>query len=259
MSVAVVTGAGRGFGLEIARRLHARGDTVLMTDVDQPAVDAAAAQVGERAHGMAADARDPAAHRAVAARARELGTLHTWVNNAGVARTMKAWEHPDADVDLMVDVNLRGTIHGSRAAIEAMRRSGGHILNLASMSSFGSVPGLAVYAATKAGVLNFTTSLQGDLDRAGIPIRVHALCPDAADTQMVRDVRDQPDSAILFSGGSLLGADRVADEALRLLEGRRLVRAFPAYRAALIKSASFTPRAALRIMDGLAKVGERRR
>jgi short-subunit dehydrogenase len=208
---------------------------------------------------MAADARDPEAHRAVAARARELGSLHTWVNNAGVVRTTKAWEHPDADVDLMVDVNLRGLIHGSRAAVEAMRESGGHILNLASMSSFGAIPGLAVYAATKAGVLNFTTSLQGDLDRAGIPIRVHALCPDAADTPMVQEVRGEPDSAILFSGGSLLDADRVADEAMGLLEGRRLVRAFPAYRAALIKSASFTPRAGLRITHLLARVGERRR
>ena len=58
---------------------------------------------------------------------------------------------------------------------------GGQILILASMSSFGPVPGIGVYAATKAGVLGFTTSMQGDLDVAGIPIRVHALCPDAAD------------------------------------------------------------------------------
>lgn len=260
MSVAVITGAGRGFGLEIARRLHARGDTVLLTDIDVAGVEAAAASLGERAHGMAADARDPDAHRAVAARAAGLGRLAVWVNNAGVVETVKVWEHTDAAVARTLDVNVLGVIAGSRAAIEAMRGTGGgHILNLSSMSAFGPVPGLAVYAASKAAVLSFSMSLQGDLDEAGIPIRVHALCPDAADTQMVRDVEHEPDAAILFSGVSLLTADRVADAALALLDGRRIVRAVPAYRAALARFGALAPVAGLKVTHVLSRIGDRHR
>ena len=61
------------------------------------------------------------------------------------------------------------------------------------------MPGLAVYAATKHGVLGFTTSLQGDLELAGIPITVHAVCPDGADTDMVHERDGDEDSAIIWS------------------------------------------------------------
>jgi short-subunit dehydrogenase len=76
-----------------------------------------------------------------------------------------------------------------------MRSSPGrnrHIINVASLSSFGPVPGLALYAATKHAVLGFTGSLQGDLLDAGLPITVHALCPDAADTPLLREHDHEP-------------------------------------------------------------------
>ncbi len=258
--VAVVTGAARGFGLEIARRLIQRGQIVLITDLDEVAVRRAVEQLGPRAHGRAADASDPADQRETAAAAVQLGRLTTWVNNAGVARAAKVWEHTDAEVDLTVNVNLLGVIHGSRAAIEVMRESGGgHILNIASMSSFGPVPGLGVYAATKAGVLSITGSLQGDLDLAKIPIRMHALCPDAADTAMVQDVRGEQDAAILFSGTSLLDAGKVADIAVGLLDGRRIVKTVPVYRGLLTRCSAFVPTVALKILALLRRVGERRR
>lgn len=259
-TVAVVTGGARGFGLEIARRLVARGHTVLVTDLAADAVDAAVAQLGPRAHGRVADAADAGAQRETAQAAAALGRLAVWVNNAGVARAAKLWEHPDAEVELTVRVNLLGLLHGMRAAIEVMRENGGgHILNIASMSSFGPVPGLGVYAATKAAVLSITTSTQGDLDLDGIPIRVHALCPDAADTAMVRDVQHEPDAAILFSGGTLLDAGKVADAAVELLDGRRIVRTMPAYRAAIVRCSALVPTAGLKAMGAMRRIGERRR
>ena len=84
-----------------------------------------------------------------------------------------------------------------------MRPPGGDIVNMASMSSFGPVPGLAVYGATKHAVLGFTESLQGDLDDSGIPIRTHAICPDAVDTGMVRERQADEESAIIFSAPAL--------------------------------------------------------
>ena len=257
---AVVTGAARGIGLEIARRLVDRGHFVVMADLDGAAVDAAAASLGaERAAGIAADVRDPDAHRRVAAAAVERAPLSVWVNNAGVAPAAKAWEHADAEVARTVEVNLLGMIYGSRAAVDAMGARGGQILNIASLAGLGPVPGLAVYAATKAGVVSFTVGLQGDLDLAGVPVRVHALCPDAADTRMVHDISGSPDSALLFSGGGLLDPGRVADEAVAMLDGRRLVRALPGWRAAIVRGGAAVPTAGLKVLRGLRWYGERRR
>lgn len=256
-TVAVVTGAARGFGREIARRLVARGHRVVITDLDAAAVDTAAAELG--ATGIVADARLAADHDRVAAEAAGLGTVGVWVNNAGVLRAGKVWEQDAADIALMVDANLNGVIHGSRAAIGVLRERGGHLLNIASMSAHGPVPGLAVYAATKSAVLNFSVSLQGDLDLEGIAVRVHALCPDAADTTMVRAEQGSRDTAILHSQKALLTPDAVADAAVAMLDGDRLVRSLPAYRAALARTGAVLPRVGLPVLARMRAQGERRR
>ena len=261
MASAVVTGAGRGIGREVARGLAARGYDVLVTDVDEAGARATAEAIGDRARAMAQDVRDPESHRAVAGAAAERGPLAVWVNNAGVLRTEKAWEHSDDDVRMMVEANLLGVLWGSRAAIEAMRgQGGGHVINLASMSAFGPVPGLAVYGATKHAVLGFTESLQGDLDEAGIPIRMHAVCPDGVDTRMVRDRAADPEAAIIFSGGKdLLTAAEVADAIVGLLESDALVLTIPRGRAALARFAGRYPRIGLRLLRVFRRIGERNR
>ena len=256
---AVVTGAARGFGLEIARRLVDRGHDVVMADIDGDAVAAAASSLGDRATGMAADVRDPDAHRRVAAAASRQAPLSVWVNNAGVALPAKAWEHPDADLRRTVEVNLLGMMYGSRAAVEAMGARGGQILNIASLAGLGPVPGLAAYAATKAGVVSFAVGLQGDLDVAGLPVRVHVLCPDAADTHMVRDVVHEPDAALLFSAGGLLEPARVADRAVAMLDSRRLLATMPVWRAAIVRFGATVPSAGLKLLRALRWYGDRQR
>lgn len=257
MSAAVVTGAGRGIGREVARRLVARGLAVLVTDVDEASAQATRAEVGA-AEAMALDVRDPAAHRAAAARAAGLGTLTVWVNNAGVLRTNKAWEHPDDDVRLMVEANLLGVMWGSRAAVEAMPGAG-DVINLASMSSFAHAPGLAVYAATKHGVLGFTTGLQGDLHGAGRPIRMHAVCPDTVETGMVRERVADPESSIVFSAPTVLAPEQVAEAAVGLLDSDQLVLTLPRSRAAMLHAFAPFPRLALRVTPLFRRVGERER
>ena len=167
MDVAVVTGAGRGMGREIARLLAARGHGVVATDVNPEGAAETAELLGDQVWPLAVDVRDPEAHRAAAVAAGERGTLKAWFNNAGILRTDKAWAHSDDEVRAVVEANLLGVIWGSRTAVEAMRSTGGHIVNMASMSSFGPVPGLAVYGATKHAVLGFSGSLQGDLQQEG--------------------------------------------------------------------------------------------
>jgi len=262
MATAVVTGAARGMGREVAIRLARRGYDVLVTDVNEAGAQETADAIGERAWAMAQDVRDVASHRAVAQAAAERGPVEVWVNNAGVMRTVKCWEQPDDEVRLECEVNLMGVIWGSRAAVDAIRASGArnaHIVNLASMSALLPVPGLAVYAATKHAVLGFTTSLQGDLYDAGIPITVHAVCPDGADTQLVRQHDEEEEAAIIWSGGGLLSVDEVADHVVGLLDGKRLVHVIPRWRGWAARANAMSGRVGLRAAPLLRRVGARAR
>lgn len=261
-ATAVVTGAGRGFGREIARRLAGRGYAVLVTDVDAGAARATADEIGGGAWSLALDVRDPDAHRAAAKDAAERGRLDVWVNNAGVMRTVKSWEHSDDDIRLMNDVNFYGVVWGSRAAVDAMRAAPGgdkHVINIGSLSSLTPVPGLAVYGATKHGVLGFSQSLQGDLMLDDIPITVHCVCPDSADTALVRNEADKKDSAIIWSAPKMLSPQEVADRTVALLDGKRLVEAIPRWRGWQARSAAMMGRTGLRSAKMMHRRGEKKR
>ncbi|HEU4728360.1 MAG TPA: SDR family oxidoreductase [Kofleriaceae bacterium] len=252
-TIAVVTGAGRGLGRKIADRLAARGHHVLATDIDAAAAQATATAVGGTA--VAQDVRDPESHRQVARMASELGELVVWVNNAGVLAVGDAWEMADAAVQRMVEVNLLGVIWGCHAAIPRMTR--GQILNIASISSLVPAPGLAIYDATKHGVLGYSLSVAGELQRVKRPITISALCPDAFASDMTGAVASDPAAALLFSAGKLLTLDAVADAAIDLVDHPRPIRTLPASRAALIHLLRPFPSLALRLLDQLAKLGRK--
>ena len=239
--------------------LVARGLEVLVTDVDEAAAGETASELGPRAWSMAQDVRDPASHRAVAAAAAERGPLETWVNNAGVLRTQKAWEHPEDDVRMLVEVNLLGVLWGSRAAVEAMRPHRGDIVNMASMSAFGAVPGLAVYGATKHAVRAFTESLQGDLDDARIPIRTHAICPDGVDTGMVRERQGDADAAIIFSAPRLLKPEEIAAAVGSVIGKRKPLVSIPRSRMVLTRTMALFPQLSLRLLPAFKRMGEKKR
>ena len=229
--VAVVTGAGRGFGREIARGLAGRGYTVLATDVDAEAAAATADEVG--GFSMQLDVRDPEAHRAAARAAAERGPLEVWVNNAGVMRTVKAWEHSDDEVRLHVRREPDGRDLGLARRGRGDARRPGARTGTSSTSRrcrrSAPVPGLAVYAATKHAVLGFTGSLQGDLDwTPASRSRCTRVCPDGADTQLLREQRHEPEAAIIWSGPRLLTAEEVAEHAVALLDSKKLVLRDPA-------------------------------
>jgi len=261
VETAVVTGAGRGIGREAARLLAQRGLAVLCTDVDAVAARATAEAIGGDAWAMQLDVRDPGANREAARQAGERGRLEVWFSSAGVLRTEKAWDHSDDEVRLMVEANLLGVIWGARAALEVMRDDpvGCHIVNMASMSSFGPAPGLAVYGASKHAVLGFTSSLQGDLATSDIPIRVHAVCPDTVDTGMMRENVDSPEYAVGFTGLRVLTPEEVAAKAVALIDGDRIVLSIPGWRAALARFTGIFPRAAVPMAGAFKRAGERKR
>lgn len=249
--VAVVTGAGRGLGRKIAERLARRGYHVVVTDLDEAAVRATAQAIGGTP--IAQDVREPDSHRAVAREAAGHGALRVWVNNAGVLSVGDTWQLPDVDVRCIVEVNLLGVIWGCHAAIEAMAQ--GAIINIGSMSALAPTPGLAVYGATKHGVLGYSLSLAGELRRAGRPITISTLCPDAMAGEMTRAVAHDAAAGILFSSKAMLSLDEVADAAVELVSRPHLVRAIPAYRAALSHLFRPFPSLGLSILEQLAKLG----
>jgi NAD(P)-dependent dehydrogenase (short-subunit alcohol dehydrogenase family) len=256
-TVAVVTGAGRGLGRALAERLAARGLRVVVTDIDAASAGATAAAVG--GHAEAQDVRDPDSHRRVAAAAAALGDLAIWINNAGVLTTGAAWAIDDAAVRREVEVNVLGVIWGCRAAVDAMAGRGGHIVNIASLAALVPAPGLAAYGATKHAVLGYTLALAGELRGRRPRIDVSAICPDVIDTDMVRAVADREASDILFSSKQLLTVDRVADRVMAVIARPRLVTTIPPVRAALAHALRPFPAVGLRLLEGFAKVGARRR
>jgi short-subunit dehydrogenase len=167
---ALVTGAARGIGRATARALVAEGVRVVLADLDGDLADAAAAELGEGAVGRALDVRDAAAFAELVDRTeRDLAPVDLLVNNAGIMPLGAFLEQPATLDDRQIDVNLRGVIHGLRAALPGMvRRRWGHVVNVASVAGKVGVPFAAVYAATKHAVVGLTEAVRYELRDTGV-------------------------------------------------------------------------------------------
>lgn len=260
MRGALVTGAGRGLGLEIAKALCARGLTVHLTDLDGTAAEAAAAGLAGDVFASALDVRDAEACRQAAkATADRTGSLDVWVNNAGVLETGRVWEHTAEMRALMLDVNTVGTVNGSLAALELMRPAGrGHLINIVSLAGLGAPPGEAFYAATKHAAIGFSLGTLADLRRDGLKdIHVSAVCPDGIWTPMLEDKLEDPDAAPSFSG-TLLNAGDVAPKVADLLDHPRAVLTIPRWRGAFVRAFAAFPNLAQRVIPYFMKDAQRR-
>jgi 3-oxoacyl-[acyl-carrier protein] reductase len=181
---AVVTGAGQGIGLEIARSLRSHGANVVLADLDEERVAAAAAELGEGAVGSACNVTDEADVEAVTARALEaFGGLDIWVNNAGITRDASLKKMTLEDFDAVITVHLRGTWLGVRAASAVMReQKSGSIINISSMSGKVGNPGQTNYSAAKAGVVGLTKAASKEVAHHGV--RINAVQPGLIKTPM---------------------------------------------------------------------------
>ena len=233
----VVTGGARGIGRGIAELMVARGHHVVVSDLDGAAAAATAAEIGAVA-GVAQDVRDPDSHRAVAAEALGHGPLAAWFNNAGVGDDGTLSSLTDEQVRRLVEVNLLGTMWGTRAALDAFGSGRGDVVNIASLAGLGPVPGYSVYAASKAGVVSLSTSVNAETPRR---VRVHALCPDGADTAML--AAQDPDGlgSQLVHSSRILTVAEVAEAAVALVGSRRVVRALPSWRGGVVRTTTLAP------------------
>jgi NAD(P)-dependent dehydrogenase (short-subunit alcohol dehydrogenase family) len=141
-----------------------------------------------------------------------LGGITVWVNNAGLARHRWIQDYTEAEIDLMLAVNLKGTILGSQAALRAMiPGKRGHIINIISTASLRGIPSETVYCAAKWGVRGFTQGLAEEA--AAHRIRVTALLPGGVDTAFWDDAAERQAPRQLF-----LKPEHIADGIVRCLE-----------------------------------------
>lgn len=192
--VAVVTGGASGIGLALAERFAAAGLHLVLADVEEEALDAAAAHLAAPPVEVLTVRTDVAKEADVQALAAatidRFGAVHVVCNNAGVAARADPWFGPLSSWEWVLGVNFWGVVHGCRAFLPHLV-SGGHIVNTASMA--GLMPGFGPsYDASKHAVVAITEDLYDTVRLAGLPIGVSVLCPGWVRTRIIDADRNWP-------------------------------------------------------------------
>ena len=225
MSRVLVTGAGSGLGAALARAFAARGDRVLVTDVDGDAAKAVAAGIG--AEHRALDVTAAADWAGVRAWCEEhWDGLDVLVNNAGVGSGGRFERVPDEDWDWIWEINVRGVVRGCAEFVPLFKAAGsGHLVNIASLAAIMNLPGMASYNVTKAGVVALSETLKHELAPYGISTTV--VCPGFFQTNL-NDLLRTPDPAALKLSRKLMAsspvtADDVAARVVAAVAERRFL------------------------------------
>lgn len=209
---ALVTGGSGGIGAAICRHLSTAGRTVLVgyaTSADA-AADVAVSCDG-KAEAVRIDVTDEHSVAAAIARAQDLGDLRVLVNNAGIASDALLLRLATEDLDRTLDIDLRGAILTSRAALRPMMRArDGRIVNVASIVGLRGNAGQTAYAAAKAGLVGFTRSLAREVARKDIT--VNAVAPGFVETAMTDVLSDDQRTTLaeLAPTGRPVTVDEVA-------------------------------------------------
>jgi NAD(P)-dependent dehydrogenase (short-subunit alcohol dehydrogenase family) len=198
---AIVTGGGSGIGEALCRALAGRGDTVVVADIDGANAERVAGEIGGTAAKV--DVRDAAAVQALVDDTMAAhGRLDLIFNNAGIGVGGDALELTVAHWDRIIDINLRGVVHGVQAAYPVMARQGfGHIVNTASIAGLVAPAYMAPYVAVKHAVVGLSMSLRGEAKAHGV--KVTAVCPGWTDTAILDSTGpdDLPKPTMLGDGG----------------------------------------------------------
>ena len=201
--VTVLTGAGSGFGLECARIAARRGMRLVLVDVQQDALDAAAAEVralGAEVLARRVDVSDaPQMEQLARDVHQQWGAPHLVFNNAGVGSGGLVWENTVRDWQWVLGVNLWGVIHGVRLftpmMLDAARADPswrGHIVNTASMAGLLNPPNMGVYNVSKHAVVSLTETLYHDLSLVTDQVGASVLCPYFVPTGITLSERNRP-------------------------------------------------------------------
>jgi len=194
---AFVTGGTRGIGLAIARALHGAGAKVALAGRDLARARAAAAELGDRAMAVGCDVSvAQQVEAAIAAAEQALGPIDILVNNAGLTRDNILLRLTEADWDAVLDANLKGAFHTTRAVIKGMmKRRSGRIVNITSVVGLTGNKGQANYAASKAGLIGFSKSVAREYASRGV--LVNCVAPGYIETDMTAALPDEAKASLL--------------------------------------------------------------
>ena len=201
---AVITGAGSGFGLELARLGAQKGLNLVLTDVQEDALDAAVAELKAtqaKVTAMPGDVSRAEDIHALAELCQEhFGVPNIVVNNAGVASGGLIWEQSRRDWEWVLGVNLYGVIHGvhifTPLMLEAARKDPGyqgHIVNVASMAGLLNAPNMGAYNVSKHAVVSLSETLYHDLSLVTEQVHASVLCPFFVPTGIHLSHRNRPE------------------------------------------------------------------
>lgn len=200
---AVITGAGSGFGLELARLGAKKGLNLVLTDVQQDALDAAVAELtatGVQVAALRGDVSRAEDVQAVADLCMErFGAPHIVINNAGVAHGGLIWEHTQRDWEWVLGVNLFGVVNGLRIFTPLMLAAAakdpawqGHMVNVASMAGLLNSPNMGAYNVSKHAVVSLSETLYQDLALVTEQVHTSVLCPYYVPTGIHMSHRNRP-------------------------------------------------------------------
>ena len=196
--VAVITGAGSGFGREFARLGATRGLRLVLADINEAALTATVDELraqGAAVIGVRTDVSKGEEVQALAdAAMREFGAVHLLFNNAGVASGGFVWESTDADWRWVLGANVWSVIHGVRIFTPLMLAHGepAHIVNTASAAGLLSAPNMGIYNVSKHAVVTLSETLYHDLQIAKSQVGVSVLCPAFVPTGIAHSHRNRP-------------------------------------------------------------------
>jgi len=187
----LVTGASGGIGGAIARAMHAQGATVALAGRKREALDALAADLGDRCHVIVGNLGDTASADAMLSSVSDaMDGIDVLVNNAGLTRDNLAMRLKDEDWQDVINVNLTATFRLSRAVLRGMMKARwGRIINVTSIVGVTGNPGQANYAASKAGIVGMSKAIAAEIATRGIT--VNCIAPGFIATAMTESLGDE--------------------------------------------------------------------
>jgi NAD(P)-dependent dehydrogenase (short-subunit alcohol dehydrogenase family) len=257
--VAIITGAASGIGQHWAGVLAARADFQLaLADIDEAGLHAAFTP-NDRLRLHRLDVRSPGDWQALLHDTLQaFGRIDFLFNIAGGGRLGFLLEQPLANVDFVIDVNLKGPLYGMRLAGQVMAaQHSGHIVNVGSLAGLSPTPGNALYSAAKSGLRAASLAAAVELRQHNVYVTV--IAPDVVDTPLARRHFDHPEAAALArSGGRVLTVQDVEAAFWRALARRPLELNIPRWRGWLAKLNSLYPPLMLSLYEPLKRRGLRR-
>lgn len=225
--VAIITGGAGGIGKALAEELAERGCYVVLADINGELLEQTAADLraaGAQLNAKTIDVRHAdQVQQLVEGAFRQLGRIDYMFNNAGVNLLGELRDTSLEDWNLLIDVNLRGVVHGVHAVYPIMREQGfGHIVNTASMAGLAPTPGEGAYSATKYAVVGLSAALRIEAEAFGV--RASVVCPGLVDTPIIgstKYVKFDPDAIRKLAIEKPIAPRTAAREILRGVDRNR--------------------------------------